>query len=567
MKPSQNGVDEESVCDKAQLPDITSVHSYSEPEEEIKTVDEFDLIKQHSVVESLDSDSSEDLPPIVCIDTVVNASLPDLHVTPLTFDSVEVPDSDLVSYLDSLDRDSCAINSISDNISECIDSVTQNVKENVDVSSPKVVGKVTEPEPSENLNQSSASVPQSNICVSEITDEHSSEEPEQSVVSQAADLPRQESTDSKESYGFINDSTVVNDVTSVDDAPVSLSSDSDDKELTTLSSSLSELETKQRYSLCPDISDEFLDEPDDPLSITDISVTSEGKFTLSDVCNGNVASHSAIAPEIIETDTSVNAEQNLTQILNLNIIPKSTSDTDIKEVVCDLGRDEILLNKNIPETADDIESNRIIIKVQSEESEVVITSNDESVDPTPANNSINGSIDRTVTESVNDSLNFNADTAYNTVECLPQEIQSQQYNNSEQSIECLDNTLNSNSDAVVQNLQNSETEREEIDNRDNEEKAVLGFDLENNDASGNGSYFYQSESSCSSETNTVDSDMKPSRPSTLPLPHSHIVTDSEESPTPSNSSSEFIMLNRLYFSAIQIRSQTNLIPVLINLKR
>lgn len=103
LKPSQihNG-DDEIIDVNNQLPDITSVRSTVTVDvDEIQPV--FDLIKPNISVSVSDE---EELPPLVDVGSVIKEEIPDLHVRPISFDTIDdISEGELEDYLSNLEVD------------------------------------------------------------------------------------------------------------------------------------------------------------------------------------------------------------------------------------------------------------------------------------------------------------------------------------------------------------------------------------------------------------------------------------------------------------------------------
>lgn len=103
LKPSQIHINgDETVDANNQLPDITSVRStVTEDVDEIQPV--FDLIKPHISVSVSDE---EELPPLVDVGSVIKEEIPDLHVRPISFDTIDdISEGELEDYLSNLEVD------------------------------------------------------------------------------------------------------------------------------------------------------------------------------------------------------------------------------------------------------------------------------------------------------------------------------------------------------------------------------------------------------------------------------------------------------------------------------
>lgn len=106
LKPvqSHSDCDDENGDANKQLPDITSVISAIPPDEISESQPVFDLIKPH--ISNSVSSSSEDLPPIVNAVQLIKDDLPELHVKPISFESVDdVSETEIEEYLNALDID------------------------------------------------------------------------------------------------------------------------------------------------------------------------------------------------------------------------------------------------------------------------------------------------------------------------------------------------------------------------------------------------------------------------------------------------------------------------------
>ncbi|XP_024214471.1 zinc finger FYVE domain-containing protein 9 isoform X2 [Halyomorpha halys] len=129
LKPSQihiNG-DDETLDANSQLPDITSVKStVSENPYEIEPV--CDLIKPHISVSVSDNTYEEELPPLVDVGSVIKEEIPDLHVRPISFDTIDdISEGELEDYLSNLEVD---INDSDDGDSSVTDTKVDDTCEN-----------------------------------------------------------------------------------------------------------------------------------------------------------------------------------------------------------------------------------------------------------------------------------------------------------------------------------------------------------------------------------------------------------------------------------------------------